>query len=55
MRPEALIDGVVKALKILDEKAARMKREKYRSLTSREYAEKLAQGQTDDAEGMEDA
>ena len=39
VRPEALIDGVVKALKLLDEKADKMKRGEYRSMTSAEYAE----------------
>ena len=41
VRPEALIDGVVKALKLLDEKADKMKRGEYRSMTSAEYAEAL--------------
>ena len=41
VRPEALIDGVVKALKLLDEKADKMRRGEYRSLTSAEYAEAL--------------
>jgi ech hydrogenase subunit C len=40
VRPEALIDGVIKALAILDDKKARMKKEGYRSLTSEEYRKK---------------
>lgn len=37
VRPEALIDGVVKALEILDEKERAFKEEGKRSLTSSEY------------------
>ncbi len=51
VRPEAIIDGVVKALKILDEKAEKMKRGEYRSLTSAEYANELASKNGDAAEG----
>ncbi len=41
VRPEAIIDGVVKALQILDDKKRRMKQEGYRSLTSEEYRKQL--------------
>ncbi len=40
VRPEAIIDGVVKALKLLDEKAEKMKKGEYKSLTSAEYEAK---------------
>ena len=54
VRPEALIDGVVKALKILDEKADRMKKGEYRSLTSAEYAAKLSADDKDKASADEE-
>lgn len=50
VRPEALIDGVVKALKLLDEKADMMKKGKYKSLTSAEYAKQRADANTDSME-----
>ncbi|MBQ9361018.1 MAG: NADH-quinone oxidoreductase subunit NuoB [Lachnospiraceae bacterium] len=54
VRPEAIIDGVVKALKILDEKAEKMKRGEYRSLTSAEYAEKIASKDGSDGEALQE-
>ena len=45
VRPEAIIDGVVKALQILDDKKRRMKQEEYR----KQLEEKRADGVKSDA------
>ncbi|MCR5748312.1 MAG: NADH-quinone oxidoreductase subunit NuoB [Lachnospiraceae bacterium] len=47
VRPEALIDGVVKALQILDEKKMKMKQGGYKSLTSEEYRKQLEDKKND--------